>query len=227
MCGRYIITSPVDAIRQLFGVEERPNLAARYNVAPTDAVPIVRRPPRAEGRELVTVRWGLIPAWAKDARIGARMINARAETVATNGAFAESFARRRCLIPADGFYEWLAAGKERLPWLIRRRDRALFAFAGLWSFWRDPAGAPVPSCTIVTTTANAVLAPLHDRMPVILDPADHEAWLAAEPEAALALLRPAPDDLLDAIRVGTRVNAVRNDDPSLLDPTSPDQPALL
>ena len=172
---------------------------------------------------LALLHWGLVPFWAKESSIGARMINARAETVAEKPAFRAAFRHRRCLIPADGFYEWKkAADGGKQPYLIRRRDRAPFTFAGLWESWQEKqSGAELESCSIVTTDANATLAPIHHRMPVILDERGWQDWLAPGSEwgAALqALLRPAPDELLEAFPVDRAVNKVANDGPELLEP---------
>jgi putative SOS response-associated peptidase YedK len=218
MCGRYMMTSPVEALRRLLLVEERPNLPPRYNIAPTQDVPIVRLRKDRSGRELTLARWGLIPYWAKDAKIGARQINARAESLATRPAFREAFARRRCLVPADGFYEWQKRGRTKQPWLIRAKDGSLLAFAGLWEHWRDPAGGTVTSCTIVTGEPNPLVARLHDRMPVILAPDHHEGWLCGDPATAQDLLRPFPADRLEAFPVSPRVNSPANDDPGLIEP---------
>ncbi len=215
MCGRYSLTTPVDALVNLFLVEQRPNLRPRYNIAPTDDVPIVRLD-REGRRELRLVRWGLVPFWAKDLKIGARMINARAETVATQGAFKEAFQRRRCLVLADGFYEWLKKpdGK-RQPYHYTVADGGAFAFAGLWERWRGPDDAVVRSCTIITTDSNSLVAEVHDRMPVILDPADYATWLA---EPSVELLRPFPAERMRALAVSDRVNSVKNDDVLCLSP---------
>ncbi len=212
-----LLTTPVSELQKVFGVPERPNLKARWNVAPTQDVPAVRRD--EDGRHMVLLRWGLVPFWADDPSIGARMINARAESVAEKPAFRDAFRKRRCLVPADGFYEWKAEGKRKQGYAIRRRDRAPFAFAGLWERWAGPKGGPalerpLESLTIVTTTANGALSFLHERMPVILDERDWDLWLdPAAPRPVLeGLLKPAPDDLLDTYPVGPRVNSVRNDD---------------
>jgi putative SOS response-associated peptidase YedK len=174
------------------------------------------------GRELALVRWGLIPAWAKEASIGGRLINARSETVAEKPAFRSAFRKRRCLVPADGFYEWRKreGGGPKQPMLVRRRDGAPFAFAGLWEHWRGPEGE-VQTCTILTTEANAVLAPIHDRMPVILDPAAYDRWLDPARPGAEELLRPCSDGWLEAFPVSTRVNNVRNDVAELIAPMNP------
>ena len=220
MCGRYLLTTPVDALSQLFRFMERPNLGPRYNIAPTQDVPIVRLTRDGERRELILVRWGLVPYWADDPKIGNRLINARAETIERAPAFREAYRRRRCLVPADGFFEWRKQGKTRQPLLVRRQDRAPFAFAGLWERWRQPDGQILRSCTIVTCPPNALVAPVHDRMPVILDEGDHDRWL--DPEAGGAeLLRPCPAEWLEAVEVSPRVNSPANDDPDCLAPPAP------
>jgi len=223
MCGRYSITQPVEAIQRVFHVGERPNLPPRYNVAPTQDVPAVRRGEDGE-RHLALLRWGLIPFWADDASIGSRMINARAESAAEKNAFRTAFRRRRCLIVADGFYEWqkpATKGGRKQPYRVTLTDGGLFAFAGLWESWREPAsGETVESCAILTTDANEDLAQIHERMPVILDPAGYETWLDpdADPVDAQALLGPYPSERLTAYPVPTRVNAVANDDPAVIEP---------
>jgi putative SOS response-associated peptidase YedK len=196
------------------------NVPVRYNVAPTQDVPAVR-PAKAGGRELAMLRWGLIPAWAKDEDIGARLINARGETAAELPSFRAAFRRRRCLVAADGFYEWRKAGKgPKQPFLVELADGRPFAFAGLWERWdKAPDGRPLETCTIITTRANELLAPIHDRMPVILPPADYDAWLDVEGtgvEAAKALLRPYPAAAMAAHPVSPRVNNARNDDAACL-----------
>ena len=218
MCGRYSLTTPVEALRALFGFDELPNLEPRYNIAPTQGVVAVRIAASGAKRELTAFRWGLVPSWAKDVAIGSRMINARAETVAEKPAYRNAFKRRRCLIPADGFYEWKKApdgGKQ--PWRIALEGDAPFAFAGLWEQWMAPEGSEVESCTIVTTDAAPDIAPIHHRMPVILDPVAYDTWLAGEPQEAQALLHPYGGKLR-AYRVSRQVNNVRNDDSSLFDP---------
>ena len=225
MCGRYMITSPVEAIREAFGVEDRPNLGPRYNVAPTQSVPIVRaRAPGEEGaagRELVLVRWGLVPFWAKDLKFGYRTINARAETVATAPAFRDAFRRRRCLVVADGFYEWQKRNGGKQPYLVRVRGSGPFAFAGLWESWTDKAsGERTESCTIIVTRANALVAPIHDRMPVILAPADYAAWLDPAAADGRTLLRPYPAESMEAWPVSPRVGNVKNDDAELAEPVA-------
>ncbi|BBK30668.1 putative SOS response-associated peptidase YedK [Stella humosa] len=216
MCARYSITTAPEAIARLFRTAgPLPNLPPRYNLAPTQSAPVVR--PGGEGRRLDLLRWGLIPSWSKgpDARFS--MINARADTLAVKPAYRNALRERRCLVPADGFYEWQGAGKAKRPMRMVRPDRAPFAFAGLWERWQPADGSPaVESFTIVTTDANDRLRPIHDRMPVILDEADWDRWLAGPADAVTGLLRPAPDAALVAYPVSQRVGNVRNDDPDLL-----------
>lgn len=233
MCGRFILNSPLVELQRAFEFSETPNMMARYNIAPTQRVAMVRRrhPGRemtillrqdetGTGRELVTARWGLVPSWAKEIRTAGLLINARAETVSTKPAFRSAFKARRCVIPSDGFYEWQQQPKgPKQPFLIRRRDGQPFGFAGLWEVWRDPAtGEEVTSCTIITCEPNEVMAPLHNRMPVILDPADYDRWLDPARPDAEDLLRPCPDEWLELVPVSARVNNVRNDDPDLTQP---------
>ena len=193
MCGRYMLTTPVDALRQLFLFAERPNLARATTSPRPRTCRSSAAPAPATARELLMVRWGLVPYWADDAKIGNRLINARAETLERTPAFREAFQRRRCLVPADGFFEWRKDGKARQPLLVRRKDQAPFAFAGLWERWRQPGGAVLRSCTIITCPANELVAPIHDRMPVISTPATSSA--GSTPEAGgRELLRPCPAD---------------------------------
>lgn len=221
MCGRYSITTPLEAMCQLFDVESGLNLRPRYNVAPTQEVPVVRA--ADGGRELTTMHWGLVPFWAKDRSVAAKMINARAETVAERPAYRQAFRSRRCLIPADGFYEWRTEGKAKQPWRLRFADGAPFAFAGLWEHWKG-SDSELTSCTILTTTANEALRPIHPRMPVILPRTAYERWLA-EPDAGL--LQPWGGAPLTAYRVSRDVNNVRNDGPACFAPAAGDQPALI
>jgi putative SOS response-associated peptidase YedK len=219
MCGRYMLTTPVDALRQLFLFTERPNLGPRYNIAPTQDVPIVRLSRAGDARELIMVRWGLVPYWAEDVAIGNRLINARCETIERTPAFREAYRWRRCLVPADGFFEWRKDGKARQPLLVRRRDRVPFAFAGLWERWKQSDGNVLRSCTIVTCPPNALVAPVHNRMPVILAPEDFARWL--DPEAAgRELLKPCPPEWLEAYEVSPRVNSPQNDDPECIAPVA-------
>jgi putative SOS response-associated peptidase YedK len=231
MCGRYTSSSTLADLAEVFEVDEirTEPLPPRYNVAPTldvYAVAVRGRNDRVKGprRALGTFRWGLVPSWAQDRSVGSRLINARAESVATKPAFRSALDRRRCLIPADAFYEWQRQpGGGKLAYAIRRRDGRPMAFAGLWEVWRDPLDADADllrTCAIVTTAANALMAPLHDRMPVILDPGQWGTWLdpATGAAAARQLLVPAAADSLEAYPVSSLVNNVRNEGPELLDP---------
>src|SRR5262245_48400170 len=219
MCGRYAITTAPEAIRALFGYPEQPNFPARYNVAPTQPVPIVRL---AEGqRTLTLVRWGLIPAWVKDPRSFTLLINARGESVLDKPAYRNAMRRRRCLFPVDGFYEWKRAGERRTPYFVRPKGGGPMAFAGLWETWIGPNGEEMETAAIVTTQANGTLAPLHDRMPVIVAPDAFDFWLDAakvDGETAAALIAPARVDLLEAYEVSPAVNHHANDTPALIEP---------
>jgi putative SOS response-associated peptidase YedK len=195
MCGRYRL-SAVERIEERFEAEQTEELHPRYNIAPTQPVPVVRQ---QDGRRTVSLfRWGLVPYWAKDVSIGSRMINARCESVLEKPAFRSCFAKRRCLIPADGFYEWLKASPKKRPFHFRMKDDSLFAFAGLWDCWNPPSDTPVESCTILTTAANSLVADLHDRMPVILPREHYAAWLMASSEASklVDFLAPFDADLM-------------------------------
>ncbi|HEV2810459.1 MAG TPA: SOS response-associated peptidase [Acidimicrobiales bacterium] len=231
MCGRYTSVTPVAALARYFSVDEvvAEELPARYNVAPTQEVYAIAR--HGDTTRLGTLRWGLIPPWADDPRIGARMINARAESVADRPAFRHAFARRRCLLPADGFYEWrtVADGSLRQPWYIRHRNGQPMAIAGLWESWRPgSAGADgeqrIVSTTIVTTTANEAINDLHHRMPVVLAADAWDAWLDPtdhDVDALQRLLAPAPPADFDVTAVRPLVNNVANDGPELLQPVAP------
>ncbi len=220
MCGRFSLTTPVEAMRLIFGFDNLPNLAPRYNIAPGQRIAAVRcRPADANGgTELVLLRWGLVPAWAKDPGVGHRMINARGELASEKPSFREAFRRRRCLIPADGFYEWQKAASDRLPWFITLSPPGVLAFAGLWETWRG-GGKVLETCTILTTEANRLLHPIHHRMPVILKPTDYEGWLGEVDDIkAEEMIRPYPDDGMTAYRVSHHVNTVRNEDPACIEP---------
>lgn len=212
MCGRYAITTAPEAMRRLFGYSEMPNFPPRYNVAPTQPIPVVRM---VEGRrQFALVRWGLLPSWVKDPKAFTLIINARGETVNEKPAFRNAMKRRRCLIPADGFYEWKRDGAVKRPYHIRRKDNQPFAFAGLWETWVGPNGEEMDSAAIVTTVANNVLAPIHDRMPVILAPEAYEMWLDTtnvDAKTAIALIAPAQDELFEAYEISPMVNRVSND----------------
>lgn len=220
MCGRYSITTAPEALRRLFDVETTLNLEPRYNLGPTQAAPVIRLEPA--GRSLAMVRWGLVPSWAKDVSVGARMINARAETVAEKPAFRAAFRRRRCLVPADGFYEWASADGEKQPYRVVRRDRAPFAFAGLWELWEGTGeGSALETFTIVTTEANEAIRHIHHRMPVMLLSRDRQdLWLAESEAEAASVMVPCDPAAIEAYPVDRRVGNIRNDDPALVEPAA-------
>lgn len=219
MCGRYSLTKPPEAMRQLFVFHGNlPNLPPRYNIAPTQDAPVIRLA-KDGAREFAQLHWGLVPPWSKDPKIAYSTINARAETVASKPAFRAAFKARRCLIPADGFYEWRKAGARKQPYRLAMKDDRLFAFAGLWERWEGKASETLESFTIIVTDANDLVKAVYDRMPVILDPADYESWLdpVTPAEAAQKLLRPSPADAMKAYPIGTRINSPRNDDASVIE----------
>ena len=218
MCGRYAITTAPEAIRALFRYLEQPNFPPRYNVAPTQPVPIVRM---VEGkRQLALVRWGLIPAWVKDPRAFSLLINARGESVLDKPAFRNAMKYRRCLFPADGFYEWKREGERKRPYFVRLKSGEPMAFAGLWESWMGPNGEEQETAAIVTTTASRSIAHIHDRMPVIVPPDAFDFWLDPKVDAqtASAVIQPARDALLDCYEVSSAVNRTANDSPQLLEP---------
>ena len=220
MCGRFTLRSAPDALAAQFEIDALEPYAARYNIAPTQPVlAVIRADDRRVGHFL---RWGLVPSWAKDPRIGSRMINARAETVAEKPSFRAAFRRRRCLIPADGYYEWAAKPGGKQAWYIHRADDACFAFGGLWEHWEHD-GTVIESCAILTCAANARLAAIHDRMPVVIEPADYSRWLAPEQAgpAPIALLRAMGEDYFTLRQVTKRVNSPRHDGPDCI-ATAPD-----
>ncbi|MGC8513537.1 MAG: SOS response-associated peptidase [Acidimicrobiales bacterium] len=250
VCGRFASISGVEEVAAMFAVDvvSAPARPPRYNVAPSTEIlavtatveppvpslsdsagdPAADAPPglhdgRSTGWELTTLRWGLIPSWAKDASVGSKMINARAESLDSKPSFRVAFARRRCLIPADVFYEWRRDGSERLAFAIARRDRRPMAFAGVWEVWRGPRGGSqeaIRSAAIVTTSANEVMSPIHDRMPVILEEDSWDGWLdpGTDRDYLLDLLKPAGPGVIEAWRVSNLVNKVSNRGPELIDP---------
>lgn len=224
MCGRYAITLPPEVFREVFGYPEQPNFPPRYNVAPTQPVPVVLAE-RGE-RHFRLVRWGFLPGWVKDPKDFPLVINARGETLRDKPTFKAAFKRRRCVFLADGFYEWQRRGAAKAPFLIRPRDRGPLLLAGLWETYSDPQGGEIDTAAIVTTSANATLAPVHDRMPVILAREDLPTWLdtdeAGESEAS-SLVRPCPEEWLDLAPVSPRVNSVKNDDADLQTPLAAPQ----
>jgi putative SOS response-associated peptidase YedK len=215
MCGRYRLSRRKQIVEEYFdSVSGEEDWAPRYNVAPTQSVPVIRQNPKAV-RELSLMRWGLIPSWAKDASGAARMINARSETASTKPAFRDALKSRRCLIPADGFYEWARTGKTKQPYCFEVGESDLFAFAGIWDRWKNQSGEWVKTCSILTTTPNAVTAAVHDRMPVILDPDGYDLWLdpgMTNMAAASDLLKPYDARLMRCYPISTRINHVANDD---------------
>jgi len=227
MCGRYSHVSSWSDLARLYQIMDglTPlNLPARYNIAPTQDVPIVRRSKDSENRELVTARWGLVPYWAKDIKVGYNLINARAETVHAKPSFSQAFKQRRCLIPADGFYEWMPlAGRRKQPYYITLPDDRPFAFAGLWESWTGPETDIIESCTIIVTAANDQLRAIHDRMPVILEPERFDTWLNTQASLPVTqtLFRPYEGEMV-AFPVSQHVNAVRNDDPKCVEPVECD-----
>ena len=224
MCGRYVSSSSAAVLESYLSVDEvkAEPLDESYNVAPTDEVYAVVE--RDDKRLLGTMKWGLVPWFSKDPKTGAKMINARAESVPTKPAFRRAFEKRRCLIPADGFYEWKKPedGGKKIPYFIHGRDGRPIVFAGLWEVWRESEDAePLRTCTIITTSANDLLRSIHDRMPVVLPPERWEEWLDPtndDVEGLRGLMVPAPNDLLELYPISTKVNSVRNDGPELLEP---------
>lgn len=218
MCGRYTLTSSPEVLRTLFRYQEQPNFPPRYNVAPTQPIPIVRM---VDGqRQFALMRWGLLPSWVKDPKAFSLLINARGESAAEKPAFRAAMKRRRCLIPADGFYEWRAGGARKQPYFVHARSGAPLAFAGLWETWVGPNGEELDTAAIVTTAANATLKPIHDRMPVIVPEAAFDLWLDCanvDATTAAALIAPASDNLMEAYPVSTEVNRTANDNPKLVE----------
>ena len=223
MCGRFAQTATPEVIAQQFNITNTPLFTPRYNIAPSQPIAAIRIDPDTTTRTLVMLRWGLIPSWAKDPKIGNQCINAKAETVAVKPSFRSAFKKRRCLVVATGFYEWQVQGHAKQPMWIGLKDHRPFAFAGLWEQWQPPDGAVIESCTIITTEPNDLMAPIHNRMPVILAPSSYDQWL--DPafqriEPLNALLRPYPSEELTAYPVSTLVNNPRHDVPQCLEPVS-------
>jgi putative SOS response-associated peptidase YedK len=223
MCGRYLILSSPQAFRRLFGYPQQPSFPPRYNVAPTQPVPIVRTVEGARGFALA--RWGLIPPWVKDPRNFTLLVNARAESVNEKPAFRNAMRRRRCLFPADGFYEWKDEGGRKRPFCVRPKDRQPIAFAGLWEIWMGPNGEEMETAAIITSNANRELAPLHPRMPVVIPAHAFDMWLdcaSADAFIAAALLDPAPEGFFEAYAVSSTVNRAANEGPALIEPLAPE-----
>lgn len=220
MCGRFALFASPELLAEYFALAEPPSLAPHYNVTPGQDIAAVRVD-RDGVRSLRALRWGLVPFWARDTSLGRRLINARLDSLATKPAFREALARRRCLIPASGFYEWGVdpAGKKQ-PFFIRPRREPLLAIAGLWERWRAPGGEPLETCVIVTTEANALLAPIHERMPVVLSRAAQDVWLDPSSDVAAIAKLAATGPELEAWAVGTAVNDPHNDDERVIAPRS-------
>ena len=224
MCGRFVITSSPEAIRQLFGYAQQPNFPSRFNIAPTQPVPVITM--ENGFRQFNLMRWAFLPAWVKDPRNFSVLINARAETITEKPAFRNAIRRRRCLIPADGYYEWRPDDKLKRPLFIHPRDGQPIAFAAVWETWNGPNGEEVDTVAIVTTEASEDLQVLHHRMPVIIPPDAFEFWLDCRVEteqSPLELMKPAPQGTFDWYEVSTAVNRVVNDDESLTRPITPEQ----
>ena len=222
MCGRYRLSRRKQIIEEHFDCSSGDeDWTPRYNIAPTQPVPIIRQHPKEARRDISLVRWGLIPTWAKDASAAAGMINARAETAVTKPAFRDAFKSRRCIVPADGFYEWLRTGTSKQPYCFEVNDGELFAFAGLWERWKDASGNWIKSCAILTTTPNAVTSAVHDRMPVILNADAYDLWLDpgfTDVTAASELLKPYDAKLMRCYPVSTRINHAAIDDAECANP---------
>lgn len=221
MCGRFTLFDSSASVAEGFGLGDAPSLPPRYNIAPSQEVAAVRIPPEGSAKELVLLRWGLIPSWAKDPSIGNRMINARSETAAEKPSFRSAIRRRRCLVPANGFYEWKRTIGRKQPYFIGMRDRKIFAFGGIWEAWEGAGGEAVLSCALLTTGPNDLLRPIHDRMPVIIAPGDFDLWLSPEvqdPEAIAPLFQPFPPEEMTAYPVRTAVNNPKTDAPDLIEP---------
>lgn len=219
MCGRYTLTADAESIQLAFNLDdvsawEQP----RYNIAPSQMVAVITNRHR---KELTLLKWGLAPSWAKDPAIGSRMINARSETAAEKPSFRTAFKRRRCLIPADGYYEWTKRNGKKAPMYIKRRDREVFAFAGLWENWKKPDGTWLGTCAILTTDANDFIRPIHHRMTVMIEPEDYDTWLSVEELTSnqwMPLMRGCDSEKLTAFEVSTQVNRPVNDNPTVIFP---------
>ena len=223
MCGRFSQTASPEVIAQQFALNDPPLFKPRYNIAPSQPIAAIRIAPETTTRKLVMLRWGLIPSWAKDTKIGNQCINAKAETVAEKPSFRSAFKKRRCLVIATGFYEWQARGLVKQPMWIGLQSRRPFAFAGLWEHWKPAEGEPIETCTIITTEPNDLMRSIHNRMPVILTPTSYNQWLDPtfqQTEPLKALLRPYPSEELTAYPVSTLVNNPRHDGPQCLEPVS-------
>jgi putative SOS response-associated peptidase YedK len=225
MCGRYVLKrKDLEALMEQLGVKDPREFVSRYNIAPSTMVPAIRPTVDGNGREAVGLQWGLVPWWSKDPRSGAKLANARSEGIATKPAFREALRKRRCVVPASGFYEWQTIGRLKQPWLFQMQDESPFVFAGLWERWNSADGVELQTCSLITTSANEVVSPLHDRMPVILRGPTIDTWLnpaIAEPAQLDPLLKPLPGAEIKATPVSPRVNSVRNEGPECIEPATP------
>ncbi len=213
MCGRFTQFIPLDIILQHFNLQEAIDLPPRYNIAPTQQIPAIRYVPEKPYRQLTEMRWGLIPHWAKDEKIGYKLLNARGETITKKPAFRVAFKHRRCLLPTSGFYEWEQTEKQKQPFFISMKTEEPFAFAGIWERWENSAGEKIESCAIITTEANAIISKIHHRMPVIIAPGNYDLWL--HPDTAqmdlLAMLTPYPPEMFQIYPVSRTVNSPKNE----------------
>jgi putative SOS response-associated peptidase YedK len=228
MCGRYVLKrKDLEALLTQLGIKDPRDFVSRFNIAPTTVVPAIRVKHETSAREAVGLQWGLVPFWAKDAKSGARLANARAEGIATKPSFREPFRRRRCVVPASGFYEWQTLGQKKYPWFFQLRDESPFVFAGLWEHWRGADRVVLETCSLITTTPNEVVSPLHDRMPVILRDTAIDTWLdpsIAVPARLEPLLVPLPGALMKSTPVSPRMNHVRHEGPDCIEPVPPPVP---
>ena len=219
MCGRFVLKAPPSELVNRFGLDECADYGARFNIPPGTDIPVIRQSP--EGRRVLhLLRWGLVPHWAKDPVIGAKLNNARGESVTEKPSFRDAFKRRRCLVPANGFYEWKAEGKLKQPYYITPKDGQPMAMGGLWESWKTPDGSILRTVCIITVGPNVVMEPIHDRMPVIVPPERWQDWLAAPVEEIQSLVVPCQDDVLQAWPVSRRVSKTAEDDAGLIEPES-------
>jgi len=217
MCGRFILTSPGKDLAEHFGLLSEPEISPRFNIAPTQEVATIKLAPDANGKRLAYLKWGLVPFWAKDTSIGSSLINARCETLSQKPAFRAAFKRRRLLIPANGFYEWMKVKDRKQPYLIQLADRSLFAFAGLWDHWEGLENVVLESCTIITTESNDLLRPIHDRMPVIISRNDYDSWLNLK-VSGQELCQPYPSSEMICFPVNPKVNRSSYEQPDCIEP---------
>ena len=217
MCGRFALHAPPAELVSRFGLAASAEFSPRYNIPPGTDIPVIRQSPEGE-RVLHLLRWGLVPHWAKDPAIGSKLNNARGESVAQKPSFRDAFKRRRCLVPASGFYEWKAEGKIKQPYYISPKAGEFIAMGGLWESWRAPDGSILRTVCIITTGPNAVMEPIHDRMPVIVSPGDWRSWLTGTPEEIAGMVAPYRDEELQAWPVSRRVSKTQDDDAALIEP---------